>query len=477
MADYEKYQFDPQASFLGRYQQAEERNRLLAQQQRQNALADIQLRAAQRGEEEALAEREAYKGAATLGDVQQRLMQAGLGKQSIALQNQAREQRASQMKQAEDEIKIGRSIAERAFSAGQAARAAAPGSEKQAILSLLQQYQGRGIDLSQDMAEIADLPDNLVLEHVFNRSQELKNLAEMVTTDTGEAIIRAPKLQAPFMAAQAPAAPVSPMAIPAMPAGIPGQTPPTRAAGINALALPPPGVGIMAQTPSVSGLPAGATRIQKSLTPAQREAEVREQQRIALEQRRVELAEKEAARKEAGLAEPISKQEIQKREARYPQAKSAISGFESESNNMIKKLQQLKQHKGLDGILGTVYGRAPSFTDESQAAQALYDQIMAKGKFQELQNMRLASPTGGALGNVSNMEIQALGQAFGALSRIQGKESFKAAIDDVIKQIESSKERTREAFDETYQYKQGKIAAPATPAAPTVGGAKFLGFE
>ena len=464
LIDFGVVQPEAAGSFLRGFQGAQALAQQQAAQQQQNALAALQLRAAQRGEEEALAEREAAKGATSFQDLAQRYQQAGLTKQSLAVQKQAQEQRLAQMKQAEDELKIGRSIAERAFSAGQAAKAAAPGSEKQAILSLLQQYQGRGIDLSQDMAEIADLPDNLVLEHVFNRSQELKNLAEMVTTDTGEAIIRSPRFQAPIMAAQTQL-PVgafqgSQQQVMNQLAAI--SDPAERAAATQAYQRQ-----LMAQGPE-----AGVARIQKTMTPQQKAAEIREQQRISLEQRRVELAEKEAERKEAGLAEPISKQEIQKREAKYPQAKSAVNGFEAESNNMIKKLQQLKEHKGLDGILGTVYGRTPSLTKESQAAQALYDQVMAKGKFQELQNMRLASPTGGALGNVSNMEIQSLGQAFGALSRIQGKESFQAAIDDVIKQIESSKERTREAFDETYQYKQGK-----QPAAPAAGGIKFLGFE
>ncbi len=300
MADYEKYQFDPQASFLGRYKQAEEKNRLLAQQQRQNALADIELRAAQRGEEEALAEREAYKGAATLGDVQQRLMQAGLGKQSIALQKQAQEQRLAQMKQAEDEIKIGRSIAERAFSAGQAARATAPGSEKQAILSLLQQYQGRGIDLSQDMAEIADLPDNLVLEHVFNRSQELKNLAEMVTTDTGEAIIRAPKLQAPSMASQSQL-PVGAFQGPQQQvmnqlAAI--ADPAERAAATQAY-----------QRQLMTQAPAGeVTRIQKSLTPAQKLQEQRAQEQLGMERERLELSKEEAQRKRAEVPSETRKE-------------------------------------------------------------------------------------------------------------------------------------------------------------------------
>jgi len=300
LIDFGVEQPEAAGSFLRGFQQSQALAQQQASQQQQNQLAALQLRAAQRGEEEALAEREAYKGAATLGDVQQRLMQAGLGKQSIALQKQVQEQRLAQIKQAEDEIKIGRSIAERAFSAGQAARAAVPGSEKQAILSLLQQYQGRGIDLSQDMAEIANLPDNLVLEHVFNRSQELKNLAEMVTTDTGEAIIRAPKLQAPSMAAQSQL-PVgafqgSQQQVMNQLAAI--ADPAERAAATQAYQRQ-----LMTQSPAGE-----VTRIQKSLTPAQKMQEQRAQEQLGMERERLELSKESELRKRAEVPSETRKE-------------------------------------------------------------------------------------------------------------------------------------------------------------------------
>lgn len=449
------------------FQQSLDRQQAQAQQERANKLAEIQLRAAQRGEEESLAEREAYKGAANLGDVQQRLMQAGLGKQSIALQKQVDEQKAAKLKQATEIHKL----------VSDSLRGVAALGTRESAQTALNNAKAAGINVSQYESELAQVPDAQIRQWALSHAAGADKALEQQFVDLGIGTAAGPKYaisgNPPALPVPQPQSFAAPAAAPVgIPAGIPGQTPPTRA-GTNALALPAPGVmGGAMPSAQPYAVPGGGVMYPKSMTPAQQAAEGREQQRIKLEQRRVELAEKEAARKEAGLAEPLSKQEIQKREAKYPQAKSSVVGFETQADDMIKKLEQLKSHKGLEGILGTVYGRTPSFTAESQAAQALYDQILAKGKFQELQNMRLASPTGGALGNVSNMEIQSLGQAFGALSRIQGKESFKAAIDDVIKQIQSSKERTKEAFDETYQYKQGKPVA-----APAAGKAKFLGFE
>lgn len=440
-------------------EQSKTRKMQQAAQERQNALVDLQLRAAQRGEEESLAEREAYRRAGSMAQVPQELMAAGLGKQSFALQKQMQEQQAARLTQEKTQQEVSQSLLRKVYAEG----------SRQSVNDALAEAEALGLPTASVKALFDRTPDNDIKRVAFALAEGPKALEQsVINLPTGGAAIE-PKYATQAGFGVAPAAPAAPMAAPAMPAGIPGQTPPTRPAGVNALALPAPGVGPMAQ--GAAPTPTGGRYYAPAMTPAQQATEAREQQRIALEQRRVELAEKEAARKEAGLAE-LSPQEKQKREAKYPQAKSSVIGFENQADDMIKKLEQLKNHKGLEGILGTVYGRTPSFTAESQAAQALYDQVLAKGKFQELQNMRLASPTGGALGNVSNMEIQSLGQAFGALSRIQGKESFQAAIDDVIKQIQSSKERTREAFEETYQYKQGKPAAD-----PAAGKAKFLGFE
>lgn len=165
----------------------------------------------------------------------------------------------------------------------------------------------------------------------------------------------------------------------------------------------------------------------------------------------------------------ISPKDIQKRNEKYPAAQAAFKTFDKDSTNLIENLKALKNHKGLNGILGTVYGRTPSIDRDSQAAQQLYDQIIAQGQFNTLSALRQASPTGGALGNVSDRENQALRQAFGALGRVQSKEDFIAAIDRVINNIEGSRSIIKEAFDETYAYKSGGGSATPTNA-PVAGG-------
>jgi hypothetical protein len=165
--------------------------------------------------------------------------------------------------------------------------------------------------------------------------------------------------------------------------------------------------------------------------------------------------------------ESLTPKERQSREAKFPQATSAVKTFETTSNTLIKDLETLAKHPGLSSITGIAAGRLPGITSAGREAEALFDKISARGGFQELQNMRQASPTGGALGNVSNQEGAQLRQAFAALDRRQDAASVRKAISDAINQIRASQQTIKEAYDMTYEYKQGGGAAPA-PASPNI---------
>ena len=84
-------------------------------------------------------------------------------------------------------------------------------------------------------------------------------------------------------------------------------------------------------------------------------------------------------------------------------------------------------------------------------------------KVKALQDMRDASKTGGALGNVSNQEGKQLTASFAAIDRRQDAKDVQAAIDTAIGDIEGSKVRMREAYDSTYSYKSGAPTANAAP--------------
>jgi len=167
----------------------------------------------------------------------------------------------------------------------------------------------------------------------------------------------------------------------------------------------------------------------------------------------------------ANAMEGLPPKEIQKREASFPKATSALKGFEVSADTLAKDLETLAAHPGLSSITGIAAGRLPGITSEGRAAQALYNKIVARGGFQELQNLRMASPTGGALGNVSNQEGTQLKNAFAAIDRTQDAKDVSAALLRAAEEAKASKVRVREAYDSTYEYRTPSEpkAAAATP--------------
>jgi hypothetical protein len=167
--------------------------------------------------------------------------------------------------------------------------------------------------------------------------------------------------------------------------------------------------------------------------------------------------------------EGLTPKERQKREALFPKAKQAVATVETTMGDLVADLENLAAHPGLTGITGVVYGRTPSVTPQAREAQALYDKIVARGGFSELQNMRAASPTGGALGNVSNVEGAQLKQAFAEIGREQATESVKKALLRAAENAKLVRQRAREAFEDTYEYRQSGGAPNAAPAATKSG--------
>jgi hypothetical protein len=168
---------------------------------------------------------------------------------------------------------------------------------------------------------------------------------------------------------------------------------------------------------------------------------------------------------------PIAPKELQKREAAYPQAKSSLSGYESKADKFIRDIDELLENKeGLNEITGYLAGRVEwsAISPKAREALAKYNQITAKGGFQALQDIREMSKTGGALGSVSNQEGKQLIASFAAIDRRQEADSVRAVLEQLKNDIEGSKARIRETFDETYAYKQDG-GAPVAGGAPITG--------
>jgi len=168
--------------------------------------------------------------------------------------------------------------------------------------------------------------------------------------------------------------------------------------------------------------------------------------------------------------EGLTPRERQNREAKLPAAKTAVSAFDAKSDKLISQIEELINHPGLNQITGLIAGRIVGITDAGRRAEALYKSIVSQGGFSELQAMRDASTTGGALGNVSNQEGQYLRDAFGVLQRTQSTEDLQRGLRDALNALRSAKQRTREAFEDTYAYREGVAPAVAPPSRGVAGG-------
>jgi hypothetical protein len=158
----------------------------------------------------------------------------------------------------------------------------------------------------------------------------------------------------------------------------------------------------------------------------------------------------------AGTATELPPKVRAKREELYPKATSALRSATRDIDKQIQTAKELRDHPGLDSITGGIEGRVGSIRGTSTAAQSLYDNLLAKGTLTSLTQLRAASETGGALGNVSNQDTNLLRNSVGALDQSQPKETFQQRLDDYISDLEFAKENITNAYNETYAYRSGR---------------------
>jgi hypothetical protein len=147
----------------------------------------------------------------------------------------------------------------------------------------------------------------------------------------------------------------------------------------------------------------------------------------------------------------------------YPQAVRNLQSSTTELDKDIADVQALiNDEEGLNAITGVFNANTPNISAASRRAQALYDKIRAGAGFSALQAMRDASPTGGALGNVSNQEGAKLEQSVAAFAQNQDADDLRKALRDYLIDLKVAQENVRAAFDETYSYRG---AAPSSDIA------------
>lgn len=154
----------------------------------------------------------------------------------------------------------------------------------------------------------------------------------------------------------------------------------------------------------------------------------------------------------------------------------------AKNKNTIKFLSQSQQMSRVNDAINKAAEQADMFTTGTIGSVAslipgspAYDlsktieTISANLAFDELQKMRDNSPTGGALGNVTEMELNLLKSTLANLSQSQSTEQFKRNLEILRGTYQQSMQRIAEAYKLDYgeelpldfMQKQNKGAMPA----------------
>ena len=122
-----------------------------------------------------------------------------------------------------------------------------------------------------------------------------------------------------------------------------------------------------------------------------------------------------------------------------------------EKNGFLgKKIADAKRSSGdwTTGLIGAAASQVAG-TPAYDLNQTL-ESIRANIGFDKLQEMRINSPTGGALGQVSDRENLLLQAVWGSLQQAQSRKQFESNLDDLERQIQSSWRRVAAAYEKDY---------------------------
>lgn len=189
--------------------------------------------------------------------------------------------------------------------------------------------------------------------------------------------------------------------------------------------------------PAAQPAPAPAQRSTIQATPVfsvpnvdQQADNARADSQLALEAERVRLAQQKAEQDRIEF-----EQKQAKMNAGVPRD---ITDVRAELENVIDKARRAKE-LSRTGWFATGFGSEALGRYGGTSAsdvQALLDTIGGNIAFDRLSRMRAESPTGGALGNVTERELALLQSTVSSLNRAQSDEQFQAAMDDVITSYE-----------------------------------------
>lgn len=173
------------------------------------------------------------------------------------------------------------------------------------------------------------------------------------------------------------------------------------------------------------------------------------------------------ARNEAGLgtggAGGMNPEAI---EARGEVAKGTFQAQEgiAAADRMKQAAQELLRDPNLESVTGPIQSNLPSYTSAQSNVRGRLDNLKNQIALNAIATMRAASPTGGALGDVTGRELTALQNSIASLNDAQSDEEVRRSLRKVVQYTNDLQGRIRQSYETTY----GNAEALGTGGGPTV---------
>lgn len=160
-----------------------------------------------------------------------------------------------------------------------------------------------------------------------------------------------------------------------------------------------------------------------------------------------------------------------------PKAGNLLQSKELKEGFLNEKIDSIRSRAtGMTtGFTGSILGAVPGTAAYDLRRDV--DTLLANAGFDRLQEMRDNSPTGGALGQVSNIELVLLQSAAESLVASQSREQFLTNLDNFQRQREASLRNIQQAYNEDLQRFGGQEMMSAPQARQTTNPAMTTPYD
>lgn len=179
-----------------------------------------------------------------------------------------------------------------------------------------------------------------------------------------------------------------------------------------------------------------------------------------------------AAVQEAEIAAIAPRAMEERAVERQLQQGQRIGAIESKQEQTQLLTDLIDQAKDLSGFWTTGFVGGAASRIEGTPAYNLsrtLDTLKATAGFDTLQQMRDNSPTGGALGQVTERELSLLQATWGSVEQAQSQSQFERALERFDRQVQNSWDRVNRAYERDYgqPYFEGQRPAAQSGAQPS----------